>query len=330
MEYKDILRLDFWGVAKNLISSVLESGVEIEKNQFFSYFSQKLEKVVGEIEQNGLSLTVSGEIAFSLLDGERIGEYGVVGRRERELLYNIYKYIDDINIQYYTCGERVRAVFLDNLDLSNFCKTVTVLRYLIKREMKELSPTFMPKPESTEHGAGFKINFHLAGEKNKVDGFSNGLCLHASECTPFTNSCVNSYARINSKECPRYICVGEFDDALIKVTDGKNCSVNFPDNSANPYLTVLALLTAGLKGLKDESSKVEYVQGLDETVIKDLDRLPMSLQEGLSISDGSGFLREVLGEKYSVKFLAEKIKECDWFTKTSTTDEYLQKYLPLL
>lgn len=333
MEYEDILSLGFFGVSGSRVSRVEGEKIKLSEDEFTAFCVESVKRRRGEIEDNGLFIEVSADMEFCLQGGEKKSSGSVVRGEERDFVYNIYKYIDNINIQYYICGDKIRAFRFDWIGVEDFCFYTTALRHLIKREGGSLFPTFIPKPEIAETGAGLNIRFRLTGEMDKVKSFVAGLTIHAPECVVFTNSCVNSYSRLNSKECNHYVCVGEGEECLVRYTpsgSGCVCEMSFPDNSANVYLCILSLLVAGLKGVKNHTSIPDEVKELDPVTVKDLVRLPMTLEDGLSVAEGSGFLKEVLGERYGREYLIEKREESQSFTNRSTEGEYLEKYLPLL
>ncbi|MBQ2714039.1 MAG: hypothetical protein IJF76_00210 [Clostridia bacterium] len=328
--YKDGLRSDFFGVPKSVILGEVGCGV-ITEDEFSVWCRDRLGRVVEEGERLGIKLSFSGRVEFTLL-GEVKGDFFSAMNEERECVYSIYNNINISNIQYNILGERERAFDIGYLDALEFCNTVSLLRYLVKREFFAHKPTFMPKPISTKEGAGFKIKMKISGEREVEARFLGGLALHSPEYTVFTNSCANSYPRLNSKDCPHYVCVGEGQDMLVRriKEEGGVYELAFPDNSCNCYLCVISLILAGEMGVLDRGRTVDEIEELNPVVIKDLVRLPTTLYEAIVVSEGSGFMQAVLGERYKREYFSLKRAESEEFDDKSTEEEYIKKYFPLL
>ena len=208
------------------------------------------------------------------------------------------------------------------------------LRHVIKREgdLLSLFPTFLPKPFAKSTGAGFCVEFEIKGEGLQVERFLAGLALHAPECVVFTNSIANSYPRLGSRECEDYVSVGE-SGGLVKIKRERDrllAKMDFPDSSGNVFLLFSALITAGVLGVREELRPVDEIDDLTPSVIKDLVRLPTSLDKALQISEGSGFLKEVLGEGLGNTFVVEKKKEIEEISSRATEEEFLSYYGDIL
>ena len=83
-------------------------------------------------------------------------------------------------------------------------------------------------------------------------------------------------------------------------------------------------------GVLDRGRTVDEIEELNPVVIKDLVRLPTTLYEAIVVSEGSGFMQAVLGERYKREYFSLKRAESEEFDDKSTEEEYIKKYFPLL
>ncbi len=92
--------------------------------------------------------------------------------------------------------------------------------------------------------------------------------------------------------------------------------VRFPDPSANIYAAVALLLRAGLDGIdgKIEPDSVKF------------HGLPGNLKDALLKSHDSAFVKEVLGEEFTDKYISDKLLEWDEYLN-KVSDWELEKYL---
>ncbi len=168
------------------------------------------------------------------------------------------------------------------------------------------SATFMPKPIAGDNGTGMHVNQSIwkdgkpifAGDQyadlsEEALWYIGGVLKHAKALNAFTNPGTNSYKRlIPGFEAPvllAYSAANRSASVRIPWTESpkaKRVEVRFPDPSANPYLSMAALLMAGLDGIKN---KIHPGEPAD----KDLYDLPP--EELADIPTVCGSLREALG-----------------------------------
>lgn len=105
-----------------------------------------------------------------------------------------------------------------------------------------------------------------------------------------------------------------------------------PDPTANPYLAIAACLKAGLNGIRDNET---LPPSIDVNIynLSDKEReslgiknLPISLNEAVRIAKKSGFINELLGEGFAVRYLSAKEQEYDEYRCTINQWE-IEKYL---
>lgn len=185
-----------------------------------------------------------------------------------------------------------------------------------------LASTFMPKPLCGEPGSGMHFHIFMTdGEKRifyDADAYCNlsssarsaiaGILHHAPALCAFTNPTVNSYRRlIPGQEAPVYrFFSGPNRSAAIRVpgyartADSMRFEYRVPDASANPYLSMSAILMAAIDGMKNDMDPTEMGYGpIDENVFKndyntdDLAVLPGALENALdALENDSDFLEE--------------------------------------
>ena len=132
--------------------------------------------------------------------------------------------------------------------------------------------TFMPKPLVGDNGNGMHVHQSLIKKgKNlfagtEVGGISKlalhyiaGVIKHARALNAFTNPSTNSYKRlVPGFEAPTLLVYSARNrSASIRIPfvaepRGRRVEVRFPDSAANPYLAFVAMMMAGLDGIKNK------------------------------------------------------------------------------
>ena len=226
--------------------------------------------------------------------------------------------------------------------------------------------SFMPKPFTEHPGSGMHTHMSLfEGDRNvffepgaefqlsKVGrAFIAGLLKHAAEITAVCNQWVNSYKRLwgaagssagAGGEAPAYICWGHNNrSALVRVPmykpqKGNATRIEFRslDSACNPYLAFALILAAGLKGIE---AGYQLPPGAEDDVwaltpaerrALGIDPLPQSLDEAISVMQGSELVAETLGEHVFDFFLRNKREEWREYRHQVTAFE-LDRYLPML
>ncbi len=225
-----------------------------------------------------------------------------------------------------------------------------VARTIAKRH--GLHATFMPKPKFGVDGSGMHVNMSLKKEgKNIFDDpddklglskeayhFMAGIMKHVKSMTAILNPLVNSYKRIVPNfEAPVYIAWSASNRSpLIRIPSGRGSSARIelrcPDPSANPYLTLAVCLAAGLDGIKNQLTppvsvdKNIFALSDEEKSELGVERLPANLNEAIIELEKSDFIKNVLGEHVSKKYIAAKKMEYDNY-RTQVTPWEIDQYL---
>lgn len=228
-----------------------------------------------------------------------------------------------------------------------------VARTIAKRH--GLHATFMPKPKAGVDGSGMHVNMSLKKNgKNIFDDpegklglskeafyFLAGIMTHIDNMTAIINPLVNSYKRlVPNFEAPVYVAWSASNRSpLVRIPAGRGkyarMELRCPDPSANPYLTLALCLAAGLDGIKNKMTPPESVDmNIFELTPAEREnlgirRLPANLNEAINDLESSEFIREVLGEHISKKYIAAKRAEWEAYRTQVTQwelDQYLYRY----
>ena len=218
-----------------------------------------------------------------------------------------------------------------------------------------LHATFMPKPIFGINGSGMHTNASLFkngknafyDEKDSLQlsqeayWFIGGLMKNIRSIAGITNPIVNSYKRlVPGYEAPVYIAWSARNRSpLIRIPAARGSATRVelrcPDPSCNPYLSLAAILAAGLDGIENKiqpptpTNKNIFQMTKEERQAEGIDSLPGSLDEAIAEMAGSEFVREILGDHIFDKYIEAKIEECNNYrTKISKweIDTYLTMY----
>ncbi|WP_244833616.1 type I glutamate--ammonia ligase [Clostridium sp. BJN0001] len=218
-----------------------------------------------------------------------------------------------------------------------------------------LYASFMPKPVFGINGSGMHINISLFkdgknvfADENDQNGLSEiaynfiaGLLNNIKGLAAITNPLVNSYKRlVPGYEAPVYLawsCSNR--TALIRVPAsrglGTRIELRCPDPSANPYLTLAALLTAGLNGIEEkltppaQISNNIFAMNNEERKEAGIESLPNNLYEAVNFMKESEIAKEALGDHIFNNYICAKDGEWDDYrTKVHEweIDKYLNRY----
>ena len=215
-----------------------------------------------------------------------------------------------------------------------------------------LHATFMPKPKYGVDGSGMHVNMSLRKNGENIFGdpgdklglsqeaywFIAGIMKHIKSMTAITNPLVNSYKRlVPNYEAPVYIAWSVSNRSpLIRIPASRGNSTRLelrnPDPSANPYLTLAVCLAAGLDGIKNKLMPPANIDknlfDLTEKERADLGiyRLPVNLNEAVADFEKNEYLKSVLGEHISKKYIAAKKVEWEEY-RTQITQWEIDQYL---
>ena len=166
--------------------------------------------------------------------------------------------------------------------------------------------------------------------KNRKDNLSKtgqnfmaGILEYSSEMSILTNQWINSYKRLlPDLEAPvAGKGLNNSTSDIVRIPhiykdDKDNARIEFrlPDSSCNPYLTLSAILHAGLLGIKNNLVIDKKWQS----------NIPSSLYEAIKVAENSNFLKDAIGNQAYNSILENKEKE--WVEHHSVVTDYERNY----
>ena len=228
--------------------------------------------------------------------------------------------------------------------------------FTFKNAIKELAhrsgylATFMSKPATDMAGCGCHVHISLIDRKTGKNAFytkgakegmnplirkfAAGLLTHAKAMQAVINPTPNCYHRLKPHTfAPSNISWGVEDrTAMVRMKDvgQENCHIEMRAASglSNPYLSIAAVIAAGLLGIENKGELPAPSEGPSEENPKN-EKLAGSLEEALAALKKDKAMREMLGEDFIKVFTAVKQAELDRF-RSHVTDwernEYLEVY----
>jgi glutamine synthetase len=223
---------------------------------------------------------------------------------------------------------------------------VIVFRYMVHSLAAEagMLATFMPKPFTHLTGNGLHMHLSLWDEQDNelfADedddrglgvsslgySFIAGLLEHAEALCSVACPTVNSYKRLASPPpdsgaawSPTYATYGGNDRThMLRIPDPGRVEDRCIDGSANPYLTVSALIAAGMDGIArglDPGGPCEFnllQLGEEEVAELGLRTMPMTLWHALEHLERDDVLRDGLGKTPQGDYL-------DYFVATKRSE----------
>lgn len=183
----------------------------------------------------------------------------------------------------------------------------------VKRIAKRhgLHAAFMPKP-GVGSGSGLHIGVTIRDKDGHTDRetalkFRTGILKHRRDMMIFTNPTVNSYKRLAEEDSRTF---------QLEVSTAAGIRLLFPDPSANPYLALAAVASAGLSGVKNPCLLAE----------EELPGFPETLGVALRELEKNQFARDAFGETLCRMYQEGKRDEWERFC-SCVTDWELREYL---
>jgi glutamine synthetase len=219
-----------------------------------------------------------------------------------------------------------------------------------------LLASFAPKPFADQAGNGAHIHFSLwRGDRNAFHdsrgryglsdtgfAFIGGVLAHLPALVALTAPTVNSYRRLQPRFwSSAYTAWGPDNrEGAIRVPsqrrgvemESTNLELKPSDASSNPYLSLGALLAAGLDGIQNKRDPGEPTLVDPDTLSDDerrrrgIRRLPTSLGEALDALERDDVLRAALGETLAKEYLAVKRSEVRGFDGKDAAFEIEQHF----
>jgi glutamine synthetase len=240
-------------------------------------------------------------------------------------------------------------------DVLKACDNLQLFKTVVKVIARKhgLHATFMPKPISGINGSGMHTNLSLADKDGNNVFFDakgpmqlsdvarkwmTGILNHSRSIAGLTNPTVNSYKRIiPGYEAPCYACWSDANrSAMIRIPAARGKSTRTElrnvDPTANPYLALAFILTAGLEGIKESTETVPPVYDnifeltREEREALGIQNLPENLKDAIKEMRKDPLMMDVLGKHTFEKYLLAKEKEWDSY-RTYVSQWELDRYI---
>ena len=260
-----------------------------------------------------------------------------------------------VEVSHHEVGPGQNEVNFTYANVVETCDRVQTFKQVVKQVARKynLHASFMPKPVAFKPGNGMHVNCSLT-DKNGNNVFYDekapfqlsetcrkwisGIIKHAREISAITNPTVNSYKRlVPGYEAPCYICWSDANrSSMIRIpaVRGKatRTEIRNVDPSANPYLAFAAILSAGLKGIRENYNLIDPVYDnifeytREEREEKGIKNLPENLKDAIKELKNSELMKETLGDHIFNKYI--HAKELEWEEyRVLVTDWEVNKYL---
>ena len=168
--------------------------------------------------------------------------------------------------------------------------------------------------------------------------FIGGIMKHIKGMTAITNPLVNSYKRlVPGYEAPIYIAWSATNRSpLIRIPaargTGTRVELRCPDPAANPYLVLAVCLEAGLDGIRNQImppaavTENVYEMRLSQKAKLGIESLPADLEEAVEEFEKDSYMKEILGEHITEKYI--EAKQAEWADYRAQVSAWeIEKYL---
>ncbi len=301
-------------------------------------------------DDNGMPTTITHEKG-SYFD---LGPVDLGENARRDMVLNLEDMGFEIEASHHEVASAQHEIDFAHNGALQTADDIMTLKLVIKSIAKRhgLHASFMPKPKSGVSGSGMHINMSLQKNGHNIfydpEGdlemsedayhFIAGILAHAKGMTALTNPLVNSYKRlVAGYEAPIYIAWSVMNRSpLVRVPaargKGTRVELRCPDPACNPYLVLAVCLAAGLEGIKKKlvpTARVDrniFEMDCNEKEALHIESLPQDLCEATRELEKDAFVRNVLGEHVSEKYIEAKYKEWENY-RVQVTEWEIEEYL---
>ena len=246
--------------------------------------------------------------------------------------------------------EDANGQFEMNWDFSDCLTTAdrhVFFKFMVKAlaEKRGLRATFMPKPFVGKTGNGCHAHISIWNRKKKnlfldkkdnlglskiAYNFMGGIINSAEALTAWFNPTINSYKRINAPVTssgatwsPNTISYsGNNRTHMIRVPGAGRFELRLMDGATNPYLLQAGIIATGLDGLEKKRNfgKPLFINMYEEgDKLKDVKKLPNSLDQALNNLNENKALKSAFGEKTINSYIKLKKIEINKFQSSNSS-----------
>ena len=313
--------------------------------------SPELEFFLFHLDEEGLPTTISHEQAgyFDVAPLD-LGE-----NARRDIVLTLEEMGYSVLSSHHEIAPSQHEVDFDYYEPLKAADNIQTFKLAVKTVAKRhgLHASFMPKPREGVPGSGMHINISMYNDMGKDQfrddsdpngiskeayAFIGGIMKHMKAITAVVNPIVNSYKRLvpgfdaptsiawSTKSRYPFIRVRNAGEDAIRI------ELRSPDSSANPYLMLATILACGLKGIEENISCPErvddnlYSYTESELKAKGIKSLPPCLGDAVNILVEDEFIKGVLGEYISTRYIDTKKKEFMAY-RSAVSEWELERYL---
>lgn len=330
-------------ILKKVIKQAEDMGYSFEVSPECEFF-------LFHTDDNGMPTTITHEKG-SYFD---LGPVDLGENARRDMVLNLEDMGFEIEASHHEVASAQHEIDFAHNGALQTADDIMTLKLVIKSIAKRhgLHASFMPKPKSGVSGSGMHINMSLQKNGHNIfyapEGdlelsedayhFIAGILAHAKGMTALTNPLVNSYKRlVAGYEAPIYIAWSVMNRSpLVRVPaargKGTRVELRCPDPACNPYLVLAVCLAAGLDGIKKKlvpPARVDrniFEMDRNEKEALHIESLPQDLCEATKELEKDAFVRNVLGEHVSEKYIEAKYKEWENY-RVQVTEWEIEEYL---
>jgi glutamine synthetase len=185
-------------------------------------------------------------------------------------------------------------------------------------------------PEPFEKLATVGAHYHMSVSKTgKEDHFLAGLLKSWKALAAFYMPNFDSHLRVGQGMPNKRIFWSNFKIATIRRCEPGHWELRTIDATANPYLTMFAVLSAGMLGwesemeltMKDPNKPIlNRIEDKEAEELGITDTMPMSLKEALDTLKADKSLVDAIGPEIIERYLRVKTKEEEGFSKMTASE----------
>lgn len=260
----------------------------------------------------------------------------------REIVMQLTRIGFNMEASHHEVGASQHEINFRFQDALKACDSLQIFKLVVKNiaAKHNMHATFMPKPLKGKAGNGMHTNVSLLGsdgtnaffDKNGTHELSDvayqfmaGVIKYSRPITAITNPTINSYKRlIPGYEAPCYVAWSPSNrSTFIRIPiargRGTRIEVRSVDPTANAYLALSAILTAGLYGIENKLTCIDPITTdlfkltREERTELGIINLPDNLYDAIKEFEKCSILNESLGEHTSEVFIRAKRKEWENF-----------------
>lgn len=303
-----------------------------------------LKEYVKELELKGLKFKVGVEIEYFIIKRVKgvepidrdqyfeIAPYAKAEKIQLEIMDKLNRIGIEVEKTHHEVAEGQYEYAIKASDPISTADNIIIAKMVTKEIVKRygLEVTYMPKPFKNMNGSGMHIHISL----QDIDGRNlfydrdegnisqkalqaiAGILKSSREISILVAPTVNSYKRLKpGYEAPNKICWGYGNrSTLIRVPMTiceENCRIEYrhPDPSSNPYLAIIAIIAAAIRGINEELTPMEPCKENAYKTQGKYENLPSNLGEAIEEFKKSEYMKKILIRELHEEIVKNKTME---------------------